>query len=111
MAGFHFTCDRPLARLRISGELDLATREQLGDVLVCLALAGCRRVEIDLGAVTYIDAGTLRVLADEQRRLAASGGTLEVVVASAAHVLVCGLAGYPGLAPEARRPVVAARPR
>ena len=100
MAGFHFTCDPPLGRLRVSGELDLATREQLRDVLVCLALAGCRRVEIDLGAVTFIDAGTLGLLADEQRRLAGRGGVLQVVVASAAALHVCDLAGYPGLAPS-----------
>jgi anti-anti-sigma factor len=100
MAGFQFTCDPPRARLRLSGELDLSTREQLGDVLVCLTLAGCRRVEIDLAAVTFIDAGTLRVLSDEQRRLAGCGGALEVVVASDAALQLCSLAGYPGLAPS-----------
>lgn len=99
MAGFQFTCDPPVARLRLSGELDLSTLEQLRDVLVCLALAGCRHVEIEMGMVTFIDAGNLRVLADEQRRLAASGGVLEVVAASPAALLVCSLAGYPGLAP------------
>jgi anti-anti-sigma factor len=99
MAGFQFTCDPPVARLRLSGEFDLSTHEQLGDVLACLTLAGCRRIDIDLAAVTFIDAGTLRVLADEQRRLARCGGALEVVVASRAHLFVCDLAGYPGLAP------------
>lgn len=100
MADFQFTCDPPVARLRVSGELDLSTREQLADVLVCLALAGCRHVEIDLGAITFLDAGNVRVLAEEQRRLAACGGLLEVVAASEAALLVCSLAGYPGLAPS-----------
>lgn len=98
---FQFCCSPPVARLRAVGELDLATRDRLRDVLGCLRFRGCTQVEVDLAAVTFIDACTLRVLHAEQRRLLLEGGSLEVVAASAFHQFVARLAGYEALlAPE-----------
>jgi anti-anti-sigma factor len=98
---FQYTCAPPRARLRVVGELDASTNDRLCDVLDCLHFRRCNQVEVDLAAVTFIDASSLRVLHTEQRRLLVDGGSLEVVAASKCHQLVARLAQYDGLlAPE-----------
>ncbi len=96
---FTFSCEPPTARLRVSGELDISSTDQLRDVLACLRLEGCTRLEVDLSGVVFIDAGSLRVLHREQLRLMIAGGDLEVVDASPCYRLVSGLAGYDSLLP------------
>ena len=99
-ADFRFTCAPPLARLSVTGELDLSTRDRLVDILACLRHRGCTRVEVDLSAITFIDASSLAVLHAEQLRLLLAGGSLEVVAASPTHQLVCRVARYDGLLPS-----------
>ena len=52
-------CEPPRARLRIDGELDLAANVQLRHALARVAFFGCHQVEIDLDAVTFVEAGSL----------------------------------------------------
>jgi len=94
----------PLARLRITGELDLASHERLVETTAWLRRHGCSEVELDLAGVAFIDASTLRVLHREQMRLMLTGGRLRVVAASAYHQVVSRLAGYPGLMAPPDRP-------
>jgi len=101
---FQFSCDPPLARLRITGELDLGAHDRLLDVLGCLAFRRCTCVELDLDGVNVVDAHTLRLLDEEQRRLAEAGGSLEVVAASSCYRLVSRLAGYDNLQPADEQP-------
>lgn len=92
-------CEPPRARLRIDGEIDLAANVQLRHALARVAFFGCHQVEIDLDAVTFVEAGSLRLLDQERARLARIGGRLEVVAASAAFLLACDVVGYPDLKP------------
>ncbi|GAA2089154.1 STAS domain-containing protein [Aeromicrobium tamlense] len=97
---FQFSCDPPLAQVRIFGELDPSTTAHLADVLECLATRGCTRVEVDVEEVTYVDESNLRVLRDEQLRLRARGGDLEVVGDSDYHRVVARRAGCADLFPS-----------
>jgi anti-anti-sigma regulatory factor len=102
---FQFSCDPPLARLRITGELDLDASDRLLDVLGCLAFRGCTQVELDLDGVDVVDAHTLHLLDQEQRRLTvAGGGSLRVVAGSGCYRLVSRLAGYDNLQPADEQP-------
>lgn len=103
-ASFQYTCDPPIARLRIAGELDLSTGDQLEDILESLASGGCTIVELDLDALTFVDAFSLAVLRQEQRRLRMAGGELCVVAASTWYVEVCRLAEYDSLQPTSGGP-------
>jgi anti-anti-sigma factor len=93
-ADFQFTCDPPMARLRIAGELDISTGGQLADVFACLDFRKCRKVELDLDAVTFVDAYSLAQLRREQLRLRENQGDLYVVAASPWYTLVSRLAQY-----------------
>jgi len=82
-ATFQFiTCTPPAARVRIAGDLDLASGEELEDVLGSLEEVGCTQVELDLDALTFIDLPVLDLLRHKQQRLRGSGGNLRVVAAS-----------------------------
>jgi anti-anti-sigma factor len=96
-ADFQYTCDPPIARLRIAGELDISTGDQLADVFDCLDFRRCPQVELDLDAVTFIDAYSLAQLRREQLRLRSAHGDLYVVAASPWYTLVSRLAQYDSL--------------
>ncbi|MGK2878934.1 MAG: STAS domain-containing protein [Solirubrobacterales bacterium] len=66
-------------RVALSGELDIATVDQLSAALERLSIAGAERLIIDLSAVTFMDSSGLRVLILANRD-AASGGYEFVVV-------------------------------
>jgi anti-sigma B factor antagonist len=50
------------AQLVLTGELDLATAPKLEDALTRLCEAGVREIEIDLGAIDFIDSTGLRAI-------------------------------------------------
>jgi anti-anti-sigma regulatory factor len=64
--------------LYLSGEIDL----------------GCLNLTVDASGVTYVDSGSLRILADGCRRFAAAGGSLAVVRPSSCFLRVARLAGF-----------------
>jgi ABC-type transporter Mla MlaB component len=64
------TCRGTVMALRMEGEFDLATREQLMWRLQDAESLGCNVVEIDASRVTHIDVGSLRVLAQAHARRA-----------------------------------------
>jgi anti-anti-sigma factor len=84
----------PLGRLLLAGELDLSTRESLARRLQDAIDLGCRSLEIDAAGVTYVDAGSLRILEDTRRRLERDGESLIVVGSSSAFVRVARLSGF-----------------
>jgi anti-sigma B factor antagonist len=56
------TLDEGIARLRVSGDVDLATAQTVR-AAVCEALdAGAREIELDLGDVRFLDSTGLSVL-------------------------------------------------
>lgn len=103
-AVFESSCSPPSARLRITGDLDLSTSEELGQELDSLRTQGARDIEVDVAAVTFVDADTLAILHAEQRQLEALGGSLVMVAASEDHQAVARLAGYENLVARAGRP-------
>ena len=50
------------ARVRCSGELDMATAEQLEDQVHHLVASGCTGVTLDLDPLTFFDCSGLRLL-------------------------------------------------
>jgi anti-sigma B factor antagonist len=104
------SCGPPVARVRIIGELDLSTRDDLSAFIGNLHRGGCTRLAVDATGVTFIDACSLAVLHSARIRLLEAGGTLDVVSASRSYRLAARLAGYDGLLPPdgpAPRPRVA----
>jgi anti-anti-sigma factor len=98
---FQMSYAPPLGRVRITGELDLSTGEELQDVLDRSTAQGCTLLELDLVGVSFVDAHTLGILDRHQRWLTRIGGELEVVAASHHYLVVADLAGYDNLRPVA----------
>src|SRR3954453_5796369 len=75
---FHVSITRVdgLAAVSVSGAIDLASVPQLDIAL--LAVAGARRVEVDLAGVDYIDSTGLALLMSHRARLSHSGRSLRV---------------------------------
>ncbi len=66
----------------VSGDVDLHLAPTLRARLTALADAGRRHVVLDLSEATFLDSMVLGVILAAQKRLAAEGGRLEVVVAT-----------------------------
>jgi anti-sigma B factor antagonist len=69
-------------RLAVVGELDVATAPALADS-VAVALDADRRVVLDLGRLTFIDAAGLGALVAAHRYAADRGAVLELVAVPA----------------------------
>ena len=93
------TWNPPAFTIRLRGEFDLATQQLLRWRFADATKLGCTTVRVDAGDVTYIDCGSLQVLADAAERLAADGGELAVVQASSPFGLVAEAAGFGCLRP------------
>jgi anti-anti-sigma factor len=65
--------DGPGLRVELSGDLDLAVRGQLDDVLEKVAAAPAGPVAVDLTAVTFLGSDALGFLARLRRHLAPAG--------------------------------------
>jgi anti-sigma B factor antagonist len=76
------------SRLRVHGELDISTADQLRRAVAPYVAAGGRLV-LDLSQVTFCDSTGLAVLVGIHKRLLAAGGGLELYapVQRVAHLL------------------------
>jgi anti-sigma B factor antagonist len=71
-SGFH-------ALITLAGELDLVSAPPLRDVLARCLDDGIRKVDIDLGAMTFCDCSGLRVFLESSQHLTAVGGGLRLL--------------------------------
>lgn len=104
------------ARLHATGEFDLADHEQLAEALRAAVSRGHRVVEVDFSAVTFIDAGTIRVLlqcrdfAAERccalRIVNPAGMSVTILHATATTELLCATAAPPAATPVGGRPAL-----
>lgn len=85
-------CRGGARRLRLAGELDLATGECLRAVARRCRIARCERLELDLTEVTFVDLAGARALAEVVREIEDVGGCV-VVLPGRALVRVVRLSG------------------
>ncbi len=86
------------------GDLDAAVHDEVADTLAARPPGSAPRVEIDLAAVTFLDAGVAELL--ERYRVAAArhGGEVRVVNAAGIPLMVLRAAGFVQLlAPDPHR--------
>ena len=65
--------------IRLSGETDLSTLEQLRNALDGQVSGGVQQLTIDLSGLRFADSSSIRALTDAHLALKAQGGTLELV--------------------------------
>lgn len=80
------------SRIRVTGELDLATVPQLRSAIERVSRAG-QIVSVDLQATTFCDCAGVNMLAAEDRRLRTDGGALVVTHPSVAVTRLLALTG------------------
>lgn len=85
--------DPPVATVRASGELDIFTAREVSRQLSDALGAGCRRLLVDVGGVTFVDASALGVFARARDDLHASSGSIGFVAASVPFRRLCSLTG------------------
>jgi anti-sigma B factor antagonist len=73
----------PRWRVAIRGELDLASGQDLKDVVEVLLAANGVRIDIDLAGVTFIDTAGWEAVAVARRLVTDTGGVSNVVAGSA----------------------------
>lgn len=111
---FRWTVDRDggLVRVALTGELDVATADQLDEALQGVEKEASILV-LDLGELSFIDSSGLRVLVRSNRRLEAAGSRLVVGAASDAVERALAISGLnrvlngvegPPREPRARKP-------
>ncbi len=67
-----------MAKLVLSGELDISTADELRDLLDSCVQDHSPRICVDLSGVRFIDSRTIGVLIGAQKRAEAAGGGLRV---------------------------------
>jgi anti-sigma B factor antagonist len=81
----------PIISVTISGEIDIATSPAMGDALA--AGRGPAHMEVDMSAVTFMDASGIGVLLAARQRAVDGGGSLTVRAPSWAVRRVTGILG------------------
>ena len=81
--------ERALVRVRLSGEVDLATSGLVDAEIQELWNSGCKEVVVDLRQVTFMDSSGLFVLVTHHRRAVARGVRFSIIDGGGpvAHVL------------------------
>jgi anti-sigma B factor antagonist len=92
------------ARLRLSGELDLASGAVLRAAVDDQLALGWRVIEIDAAGLRFCDAAGLGVLVTAQRRFQAIGGRLHLIAVSPAMARLLSITGLTGLVPRLGSP-------
>ena len=94
----HVRQDGPVARLTLSGELDLAGADDVSDSgLTYLDMAGIDELIVDLAGLTFIDSCGIRALVKCKNRSLDVGKEFRIIGSHGpvAKVLeICGLTGY-----------------
>src|SRR3954464_9811398 len=85
--------DPPTATLVAHGELDIFTARQVSRQLGDAMDAGCRRVLVDVGGVTFVDASALGGFERARQELVRQRGTMGFVATSAPFRRLCSLTG------------------
>ncbi|KQW50956.1 hypothetical protein ASC77_25195 [Nocardioides sp. Root1257] len=83
--------EQPVAHIIVSGELDAFTAHQVDRNVTEAKTAGCTRLRIDLGAVTFIDAAGIGLLLRLRRTTYWPDETFEVCAASECVRRLCTL--------------------
>jgi anti-sigma B factor antagonist len=81
----------PVVSVTISGEIDIATSRAMGDALA--AGRGPAHLEVDMSAVTFMDASGIGVLLAARQRAVDGGGSLTLRATSSAVRRVTGILG------------------
>jgi anti-anti-sigma factor len=81
----------PIISVTISGEIDIATSRAMGDALA--AGRGPAHLEVDMSAVTFMDASGIGVLLAARQRAVDGGGSLTLRAPSSAVRRVTGILG------------------
>ncbi|WP_395691449.1 STAS domain-containing protein [Nocardioides sp.] len=87
------TLDPPTAVVTANGELDIFTAREVSQRLLDAMNAGCLRVLVDLGGVTFCDASALGVFARTRHQLAENDGSMDFVATSPPFRRLCALTG------------------
>jgi anti-sigma B factor antagonist len=74
--------DGDLPVVSVEGDVDLYSAPELREQLAELSEEGAPRIVLDLSRATFLDSMALGVLLGAKKRLAATGGELELVVAT-----------------------------
>lgn len=92
---FSLTIDQrpPDVTITAHGELDIFTAREVSRRLAEAVEAGCRRVLVDVGGVTFVDASALGVFARARKDLDDQCGSLGFVATSAPFRRLCALTG------------------
>jgi len=69
--------------LMLTGEVDIANREQLREAALRLLAGGAKRLIVDVSGTEYMDSAGLGVLEGLRKRLKGSGGTVAIAGAQA----------------------------
>jgi anti-anti-sigma factor len=101
--GFHATVriEGPRGIVDLVGELDMAAADQLTVQLQAIPLADLARVEIDAGAVTFIDSAGLRALLVWREECEAAGVEFLVVAVTPTVERIVQIAGVEDRLPGA----------
>jgi anti-sigma B factor antagonist len=92
----------PTTTLRVAGEVDLATADELSQAAVTALRGGAEALVIDLAAVTFLDSTGLAVLVGVTNQASASGVALTIrdAVPRVRNVIrITGLGDFLPLAP------------
>ena len=85
----------PVVTVTITGEIDIATSQAMRDALA--AEPGPAHLEVDMSAVTFMDASGIGVLLAARQRAVDGGGSLTVRAPSWAVLRVTRVLGLDGL--------------
>ncbi|MCA0328574.1 MAG: STAS domain-containing protein [Actinobacteria bacterium] len=90
--------------IRLSGEVDVARRDELGLLAQAFVASGSPSVELDLADVDFMDSSGLQLIARLHRTAKLRGGTVHVVGAVAAVRRVIEVSGLDSLVEIHRTP-------
>jgi anti-anti-sigma factor len=94
--------DRTRVHLQLSGALDLATADDLADVLEGHLVGGRRIVRLDLSELQFLDCAGLRILLRARKQCLARDGTLILTHVGPRPARLLDLTGWTALAAAAR---------